>query len=44
MTVKAAFSSSKIKAGRAKPGDKGLLQYQLLDSSKAELTFSTLVC
>jgi hypothetical protein len=44
MTIKAAFSPNKIKPGRAKPGDKGLIQYQLLDSTKAELTFSTLVC
>lgn len=44
MTIKAAFSSNKLKAGRARPGDKGNLQYQLLDSTKAEITFSTLVC
>ena len=44
MTVKAVFSTDKIKPGRAKPGDKGLIQYQLLDSTKAELTFTTLVC
>lgn len=44
MTIKAAFSTNKIKAGRARPGDKGNIQYQLLDSTKAELTFSTLVC
>ena len=44
MTIKAAFSSNKLKSGRARPGDKGNLQYQLLDSTKAEITFSTLVC
>lgn len=44
MSIKAAFSTNKIKPGRAKPGDRGLIQYQLLDSTKAELTFSTLVC
>lgn len=35
MTIKAAFSSNKLKSGRARPGDKGNLQYQLLDSTKA---------
>lgn len=44
MSVKAVFSNSKITPSKAKPGDKGLIQYQLLDSTKAELTFTTLVC
>jgi hypothetical protein len=44
MSIKAAFSQQKIKGSKAKPGDKGLIQYQLLDSTKAELTFSTVLC
>lgn len=44
MSVKAVFSTQKLKLNRAKPGDKGLIQYQLLDSTKAELTFTNLVC
>lgn len=44
MSVKAIFSANKIVSNKSKPGDKGLIQYQLLDSTKAELTFTTLVC
>ena len=44
MSVKAIFSHEKIKINRAKPGDKGIIQYQLLDSTKAELTLTNLVC
>ena len=44
MSLKATFSPNKIVPNRSKPGDKGLIQYQLLDSTKAELTFSALVC
>jgi hypothetical protein len=44
MSVKTVFSNSKIQPGKSKPGDKGLIQYQLLDSTKAELTFTSLVC
>jgi hypothetical protein len=44
MTIKATFSTSKITLGRAKAGDKGVMQYQLLDSTKAQLTFTSLVC
>jgi len=44
MSIKATFSSSKIQSTKSKPGDKGLIQYQLLDSTKAELTFTSLVC
>jgi hypothetical protein len=44
MSIKATFSPSKIQASKSKPGDKGLIQYQLLDSTKAELTFTSLVC
>lgn len=44
MAIRATFSHDKIKVERAKPGDKGLIQYQLLDSTKAELTFTPLVC
>jgi hypothetical protein len=44
MSVKAVFSPNKIQPSKSKPGDKGLIQYQLLDSTKAELTFTSLVC
>jgi hypothetical protein len=44
MTIKATFSPGKISATRPKPGEKGLVKYQLLDSTKAELTFTSLVC
>jgi len=44
MSIKAVFSQQKMKSSRTKPGEKGLIQYQLLDSTKAELTFSTVVC
>lgn len=44
MSIKATFSANKIQSTRSKPGDKGLIQYQLLDSTKAELTFTSLVC
>lgn len=44
MSIKAEFSPQKIKSNRAKAGDKGLIQYQLLDSTKAEMTFSSVVC
>jgi hypothetical protein len=44
MTVKALFNPNKINPSRAKPGDKGLIKYQLLDSTKAELTLTGLVC
>lgn len=44
MSIKAIFSPNKIKSSKSKPGDKGLIQYQLLDSTKAELTFTSLVC
>jgi hypothetical protein len=44
MSIKAVFSPQKIKGARAKAGDKGLIQYQLLDSTRAEMTFSSVVC
>ena len=44
MSIKAAFSQQKMKSSKAKPGDKGLIQYQLLDSAKAELTLSNVQC
>lgn len=44
ISVKAIFSPNKITPRKSKPGDKGLIQYQLLDSTKAELTFTSLVC
>jgi hypothetical protein len=34
-TIQATFSSNKISPIKSKPGDKGLIQYQLLDSTKA---------
>ena len=44
MSIKGTFSVDKIKAGRAQAGAEGLVQYQLLDSSKAEVTFDQIVC
>jgi hypothetical protein len=35
MVIKATFSPNKIVSSRSKPGDKGLIQYQILDSTKA---------
>ena len=34
-TLSATFSPTKLVSSKAKPGDKGLIQYQLLDSTKA---------
>ena len=44
MTVKATFSPNKFNTTKPKPGDNGVIKYQLLDSTKAELTFTSLVC
>lgn len=44
MSIKGIFSASKMKVGGAKPGDKGLLQYQLLSSTKAEISFEDVAC
>ena len=44
MTVKASFSTTKTEYTPAKAGDKGIIEYQLLDSTKSELTISAVVC
>ena len=44
MTVKASFSATKTEYTPAKAGNKGAIEYQLLDSIKAELSFSAVVC
>ena len=44
MTIKASFSPTKTDYTPARAGDKGVIEYQLLDSTKAELTFTAVVC
>lgn len=44
VSVKAIFSPTKLKVERPQPGNQGILQYQLLASNKAEISFDTLVC
>ncbi len=44
LTVKASFSPTKIVQSKAKAGNKGNIEYQLLDSTKAEITYSGVVC
>jgi len=44
MTIKASFSATKIENVVAKAGDKGVIEYQFLDSTKSELTISAVVC
>ena len=44
MAIKAEYSAEKMKGSIAKPGNKGILEYQLLDSSTAELTFTEVSC
>ena len=43
-TVKAKFSFVKTKLEHALAGNKGLINYYLVDSKNAELTFSPLEC
>ena len=40
MAIRAEYSADKIKGSVEKPGNKGILEYQLLDSNTAELTFT----
>jgi len=44
LTIKAIFSLNKISSTNIKPGNKGNMEYSLIDSKKAQLTFSGLVC
>lgn len=44
MAIRAEYSAEKIKGSAEKPGNKGILEYQLLDSNTAELTFSEVTC
>jgi hypothetical protein len=40
VSVKAEYSAEKMKSVSTKPGNKGIIDYQLLDSVTAELTFT----
>ena len=44
LTVKATFSYVKNKAEKAKAGNKGLVEYRMLDMQNAELSFAPIVC
>ncbi len=44
MSIKAEYSPDKIKSAIIKAGNKGVLEYQLLDSATAELTFTEVSC
>jgi len=44
LTVKAFVNFMKTKPEKAKAGGKGLLEYSLLDSQTAQITFAPLVC
>lgn len=44
MAIRAEYSPEKIKGSIEKPGNKGILEYQLLDSNTAELTFTEVTC
>lgn len=44
LVAKAEYSEDKMKAAKAKAGDKGIVSYQLLDSKNAEVSFSGIVC
>lgn len=44
LSVKVEFSSEKVKKDSIKPGNKGQIDYVLLDSSQAKMSFSSAVC
>lgn len=44
LTVRVDYSTEKVKKDIVKAGGKGLLQYQLIDSKTAEVSFSGVVC
>ena len=44
MSIKGIFSGNKIKTGKAHAGAEGLVQYQLVDSTRAEISFESLQC
>lgn len=44
MNIKASFSQQKFEIKHHRAGDNGVILYQLLDSTKAELTITSLVC
>ena len=44
LTVKATFSYVKNKAEKAKAGNKGLVEYRMLDMQNAEISFAPIVC
>lgn len=38
------YNNEKIKGAKAKPGKNGILDYQIVDSSHAKISFSGVVC
>lgn len=43
-SITAHYSDSKIKGEKVKPGKNGKLEYQIVDSNKATISFSPVVC
>ncbi len=44
MSIKVEYSPQKIKSASTKAGNRGVLEYQLLDSATAEITFTEVTC
>lgn len=44
LVVNAVYSFDKFKDIKIKPGEKGLIEYQLLNSQKVDLIFTPVVC
>lgn len=43
-SIKIHYNDTKIKSERAKAGKNGVLQYKIVDSDKAEISFNAIVC
>jgi hypothetical protein len=44
LVIKATFSKKKFNISKSKAGEQGMIQFQRIDSSKAELSLATLIC
>ena len=44
MSIKGVFSNTKIKTAKKQAGGQGLVQYQLIDSTRAEISFEPIRC
>lgn len=44
LTVKATYSYVKNKVDKAKAGNKGLVEYKMLDMQNAEISYSPIIC